>query len=140
MEPASDEPSVSICGIRMDVSWLDVGSWPSYAETLAADARGNRVAPGTTAVMTDCSNSVAVSSVPGHTLAMLGCEGLIVVHTPDATLVMPAGRAQDLKTLHGELPEQRVENRRSFGEPDRAPPAEGHVWEPLGSCCRWRLR
>jgi len=106
MEPASDEPSVSICGVRMDVSWLDVGSWPSYAETLAADARGNRVAPGTTAVMTDSSNSVAVSSVPGHTLAMLGCEGLIVVHTPDATLVMPAGRAQDLKTLHGELPER----------------------------------
>ncbi len=105
MEPASTDDSVSICGVRMDVSWLDVGSWPSYGQTLDADARGNRVAPGTKAVMTDCSGTVAVSSAPGHTLALLGCDNLIVVHTPDATLVMPADRAQDLKTLHGELPD-----------------------------------
>ncbi|MEZ6242020.1 MAG: mannose-1-phosphate guanylyltransferase [Phycisphaerales bacterium] len=106
MEPASTDDSVSICGVRMDVNWLDVGSWPSYGETIDPDARGNRVAPGTSAVMTDCTNTVAVSSDPGHTLALLGCEGLIVVHTPDATLVMPADRAQDLKSLHAELPDQ----------------------------------
>jgi len=36
---------------------------------------------------------------------VLGAEGLIVVHTKDATLVMPADRAQDLKSLHGRLPD-----------------------------------
>jgi mannose-1-phosphate guanylyltransferase len=105
MEPASEDDSVTICGVRMDVDWLDVGSWPSYSETLTPDPNNNRAAPGTNAVMVDCKDSTAISSDAGHTVAMLGCEGLIVVHTPDATLVMPAEKAQDLKTLHGKLDE-----------------------------------
>ncbi|MBK7404255.1 MAG: mannose-1-phosphate guanylyltransferase [Phycisphaerales bacterium] len=28
MEPASRDDSVTICGVDMDLSWLDVGSWP----------------------------------------------------------------------------------------------------------------
>ncbi len=103
MEPASEDRSVTICAVRMDVDWLDVGSWPSYAQTLAPDPEGNRAAPGTEAVMVDCKDSSVISSDPKHTVALLGCEGLIVVHTADATLVMPAEKAQDLKTLHEKL-------------------------------------
>jgi len=105
MEPASDDDSVTICGVRMDVDWLDVGSWPSYSETLAPDPENNRAGPGTKAVMVDCAGSTAISNDPNHTVALLGCEGLIVVHTPDATLVMPAEKAEDLKRLHGKLDE-----------------------------------
>ena len=105
MEPASEDDSVTICGVRMDVDWLDVGSWPSYSETLDPDHANNRAAPGTNAVMVDCKDTTAISSDAGHTVALLGCEGLIVVHTPDATLVMPADKAQDLKALHARLDE-----------------------------------
>jgi mannose-1-phosphate guanylyltransferase len=42
MEPASLDEGITICTVPMDVQWLDVGSWPSYGETLEADACGNR--------------------------------------------------------------------------------------------------
>lgn len=104
MEPAAADVGVSLCGVRMDVQWLDVGSWPSYGETLKPDANGNRAA-GASIVTHDGRDNVVVSSENGHTVALLGCDDLIVVHTPTATLVMPRQRAQDLKALHGKLPE-----------------------------------
>jgi len=33
-------------------------------------------------------------------VALVGCAGLVVVHTPSATLVMPADQAQRVKELH----------------------------------------
>ncbi len=101
MEPASRDSSVTICTVDMDLRWLDVGSWPSYAETIEPDGAGNRVRGGGEAVLVDCAgNLVVTGGRPGHTVAMVGCEGLIVVQTDDATLIMPADRAQDVKTLH----------------------------------------
>ena len=49
MEPASKDKKgkFTICTVQMDVQWLDVGSWPSYGQTLDADSAGNRTAgPG----------------------------------------------------------------------------------------------
>ena len=47
-----------------------------------------------------------VSTDSEHTVALVGCEDLIVVHTERATLVIPRDRAQDLKALHAMLPEE----------------------------------
>lgn len=114
MEPATGagaragRAGVRVATVEMDLSWLDVGAWPSYAETLKADEAGNRVAAladAAAAVTHDCAHTLVVNSDPGHTVALLGCSGLVVVHTPEATLVMPAERAEDLKALHGRLPE-----------------------------------
>lgn len=103
MEPASTDTEFSICGVSMPVRWLDVGSWPSYAETLPADAQGNRVSGNVT--LTDSRGNLVVGD-DDHTIALLGCDNLVVVHTPRATLVMPRERAQDLKLLHAELDEE----------------------------------
>lgn len=106
MEPASNDPAVSICAVEMPVEWVDVGSWPSYAGTIAADAHGNRVSGNTPAVLVDSrDNAVIDRGRSAHTIAMLGVEGMTVVRTEDATLIMPTGRAQDLKALHAELPD-----------------------------------
>jgi mannose-1-phosphate guanylyltransferase len=99
-----DGAPFSVCTVRMDLSWLDVGSWPSFAETVNADKQGNRSAGEGTVVTHLCRNSVGVAA-KGHTLALLGLDDVIVVHTPDATLVMPKNRAEELKALHGLLPE-----------------------------------
>ena len=90
-----------VCVVDMDVRWLDVGSWPSYGETLAADEDDNRVS-GLAALM-DCRNALVVNDDPAHLVAAIGLEEVIVVHTDRATLIMPADRAQDLKKLHGTL-------------------------------------
>jgi len=103
MEPASTDKLVEVATVQMDLKWLDVGSWPSYGETLAADEAGNRVGgvlDAAHAVIVNSRNSLAVSSDPTHTVAILGCDDLIVVHTKDATLVMPREKAEELKALH----------------------------------------
>jgi mannose-1-phosphate guanylyltransferase len=106
MEPATKLPpndrQVSVCTVLMDVSWLDVGSWPSYGETLEAGADGNKVSGGGALVVNGTGNLV-VNAGHGHTVAVLGVDNMIVVHTPDATLVMPAGRAEELKHLHAKV-------------------------------------
>ncbi len=115
MEPASREQqrttgksseaaSVKVVTVQMDCEWLDVGSWPSFGETLKADGAKNRAMGNT--VLLDCEECLVVNSDDRHKLTVLGAEGLIVVHTRDATLVMPAEKAQDLKNLHAMLPEE----------------------------------
>lgn len=107
MEPASTDRRFEVCTVATDVKWLDVGSWPSYGSTLKADASGNRVAGGDAAgvTMLDCAETLVVNAEKGHRVALLGTSGLIVVHTKDATLVMPAEKAEKLKELHAKLPE-----------------------------------
>lgn len=115
MEPATSHAAknaiggpISVATLRMDVSWLDVGSWASYAHTLEADALGNRVAAigrGSGAVAHDSKGNLVVNGEAGHTVALLGCEDLVVVHTKGATLIMPSARAEALKELHATLPE-----------------------------------
>ncbi len=105
MEPASREKEpggVTVCTVNTDVSWLDVGSWPSYGETLKADAGGNRLgaAAADATTLLECRDTLVVNDDPSHTVAALGVRDLIIVHTRDATLVMPRAHAEALKQLH----------------------------------------
>ncbi len=108
MEPASASGSgFEVCTVEMDLDWRDVGSWPSFAETLDSGASGVRASvPADGAVTLDCRDTLIVSDDPGHTVAALGVSGLVIVHTRDATLVMPAADAERLKELHTKLPER----------------------------------
>jgi len=107
MEPATDPDKrgeLQVCTVTMDLDWLDVGSWPSFGETLDADTSGN--AHSGNAITMDSSNTLTVNREAGHTVCLLGCEDLIVIHTERATLVMPREKAQDLKKLHATLPDE----------------------------------
>jgi mannose-1-phosphate guanylyltransferase len=108
MEPASRDPRVTVAAVPMDLSWRDIGSWPSYAETIPPDGAGNAVAAGKTLIL-DSARCLAASSDPDHLLAVAGCEDLLIVHTPEATLVCRKDRAEDIKKL------QEMAARR-FGE------------------------
>src|SRR5204863_9562248 len=43
MEPAAKtkDKQFSVCTVLMDLKWLDVGSWPSYGETVEPDKQNN---------------------------------------------------------------------------------------------------
>lgn len=103
MEPAAKDRRVSICTVLADVDWMDVGSWPSFADTVQPDRDGNRLGGSAKLVSVDSRDNLVVSDDPGHTVALLGCHDLIVVRTGDATLVMPRDRAEQLKDLHEKL-------------------------------------
>lgn len=97
MEPASRDHVAPICIVPMRVSWTDVGSWPTFGETLSADQDAN--CTNARAVHHDSKGVLAVSDDPGHTIATIGCHDLIIVHTKDATLVCPRSEAENLKKL-----------------------------------------
>lgn len=105
MEPAAEADDLDICVVDMPVEWLDVGSWQAFGETLEPDAEGNRVYCPSEPTLIDVKDSIIVNDVPGHTVALLGCEGLIVVHTGDATLICPVSEAQRVKDLAAQVPE-----------------------------------
>jgi mannose-1-phosphate guanylyltransferase len=81
----------------MNVSWMDVGSWISYGETLKPDSAENR--GNAKAAHVDSRNVLAVSDDPDHTIATVDCQDLIIVHTKDATLVCPRNSAERIKDL-----------------------------------------
>jgi mannose-1-phosphate guanylyltransferase len=107
LEPATraaGEPRVFV--IPAEVGWSDIGSWGAVHGLLldknspdgnvfltpgyALDARGNLV------------------SCPGKIAALIGVHDLIVVDTPDALLICPRDRAQDVGKIVKWLEAQKL--------------------------------
>jgi mannose-1-phosphate guanylyltransferase len=105
MEPASRDAKVRVAAVPMPLKWLDVGSWPAFGETCARDASGNAL--GTErALLLDTRGSLVASSDPRHLVATIGCDDLIIIHTPDATLVCRKDQAEVIKELHRQVGER----------------------------------
>jgi mannose-1-phosphate guanylyltransferase / mannose-6-phosphate isomerase len=86
--------------IPVSCGWSDIGSWSALWLTGARDADGNLCAGDTLAI--DSHNSL-LRSHDRHLLATVGVDDLIVVTTPDATLVAHRSRAQDVKKVVDQL-------------------------------------
>ncbi|MGZ6792087.1 MAG: mannose-1-phosphate guanylyltransferase, partial [Mycobacteriales bacterium] len=99
MEPASTSRRFTVAALPLAARWLDVGSWPQYGDALTRDREGNAVGAAR-ALLLESRDCVVASSDPEHLVTLVGCEDLVVVHTPTATLVMPADQAQQVKALH----------------------------------------
>lgn len=82
--------------VEADLDWDDVGSWNAVARHETPDASGN-YAPGPHAAL-DTQDCIIVGG-PGHLVATIGVKNLIIVQTPDATLVCDRTRAADVKAL-----------------------------------------
>jgi len=81
--------------LPLPLQWEDVGAWDALARMLPADAQGN-VAQGAHVVM-DGRNLLLSAS--GGMIAAKGVENLIIVHTPDATLVCRRDDAEGVKAI-----------------------------------------
>jgi mannose-1-phosphate guanylyltransferase len=105
MEPASRDPAVTVAAIPMPLRWLDVGSWPAFGEICVPDSAGNAVGAART-LLSETHGTIVASSDPRHLVATIGCEDLIIIHTPDATLVARKDQAEAIKELHRQLRER----------------------------------
>ena len=47
----------------------------------------------------DTRDTLVASSDPDHLITPIGCEDLVIIHTPQATLVCRKDRAEDVKSL-----------------------------------------
>jgi len=81
--------------------WDDVGSWSALPAHLPTDKKGNTFRGSVVAI--DSQNSLALAE-GGRTVALLGTKDLVVVDTPDALLVCPKDRVQEVKKLMSLLP------------------------------------
>jgi len=107
LEPATRvEGPPRVFVIPAEVGWSDIGSWGAVHELLldknsadsnvfltpgyALDARGNLI------------------TCPGKIAALIGVHDLIVVDTPDALLICPRNRAQDVGKIVKWLEEQKL--------------------------------
>jgi len=102
MEPASKDHRAKVVAVPMPLSWLDVGSWPSFAETLQKDPTGN-TATGCKTLLLNSNNTLAASSDPDHLITTIGCDDLVIIHTPTTTLVCKADQAEKIKDLHKQV-------------------------------------
>src|SRR3954469_20369218 len=83
--------------------WSDIGSWDAIFDIAERDKAGNAV-HGT--VVTSDSRNCVIHSVDRLT-AVLGADDLVVVSTPDAVLVMPRARAQEVRELVAKLKDEK---------------------------------
>jgi mannose-1-phosphate guanylyltransferase len=96
MEPASAEGLVR--ALPLELQWQDVGSWQSYLEASPRDPQGNALL-AEHCLLEGSRGCLALSEDPRHLVALVGCEELIVVHTPRATLVCRKDQAERVKQL-----------------------------------------
>ena len=102
IEPAAADARRTIVEVPMSVNWKDVGSWPTWAETLPADADGNRANART---QHQAAKGVLVASDdPAHVVSVVGLDNVIVVRTATATLVCRADMAEQVKEIAGRVP------------------------------------
>ncbi len=90
--------------------WDDIGAWDALERTLPRDPAGN-VTIGTP-VLVEASDCIVYNVAGAEKMAVgvIGASNLVVVVAPDAVLVMPKERAQDVRAVVAEL------KRRNAGQ------------------------
>jgi len=94
---------VPVLVLPLAAGWSDVGAWSTLWEVRERDALGN-VLEGD-AYVHDARDNLLIAQ--HRMLAAVGVEGLIVVETSDAVLVVSKERAQDVKAVTQYLKEQQ---------------------------------
>jgi mannose-1-phosphate guanylyltransferase/mannose-6-phosphate isomerase len=122
MERIAVERESSLPGgvvIPLSAGWSDVGAWDSLWKVLPKNDSGN-VAQGDV-LLHDCRNMLVMSE--NRLVACVGTENMVVIETPDAILVAPLDKAQDVKQI--------VDNLKR----DERPEGQLHrkVFRPWGS-------
>ncbi|MEK9139446.1 MAG: mannose-1-phosphate guanylyltransferase/mannose-6-phosphate isomerase [Nitrospirota bacterium] len=84
--------------------WSDVGSWGSLDEVAEKNKAGNVV----TGRVIDIESKHTIVYADRRVVATIGLQDMVVVDTPDATLVCPKSRAQDVKQIVDILKQQQA--------------------------------
>lgn len=96
------EKAERVLVVEMNCTWTDVGSWTQVGEVLPGDAHGN-VTTAPRSIDIGSSGVTVVSESKDHLIVTLGLSDVVVVHSPDATLVCNKRDAQALKAIREKL-------------------------------------
>lgn len=90
------ERATNVLVVEAPFRWDDVGSWGAVRRLHGTDADGNTVLGGHCGIGT---RSSIVISEPGHLVATLGVDNLVIVHAGNATLVADRRQEESVKRL-----------------------------------------
>lgn len=94
------EHATDVAVLEAPFTWDDLGGWSAVARQRGSDAEGNTIAGKHLGITT--TNSVVQAS-GNHLVVTIGLENILVVHTPDATLVADRSREEAVRQVVTEL-------------------------------------
>lgn len=89
------EKADRVAVVPVDMQWSDIGNWDALYDISTKDAVGNAMDGKILAI--DSSNCLLRSE--GPVVAAVGVKDLIVIATADAILILPRGRAQQIREV-----------------------------------------
>ena len=108
------EKSNNVVVIKLDAGWSDVGSWESLYEISEKDKNGN-VLKGD--IFAEETYNTYIDS-GSHFIATIGVTDLVIIDTPDATLIANKGQSHKVqkivKNLQSTNREEHINNRKVF--------------------------
>ncbi len=99
------EKASRVATIAVDIGWDDVGNWSNLSDLLESDEKRNVIRGRGRTLLVDTAESYVYASA-GRLVAAVGLEDFVIVDTPDALLVCPKARAQDVREVVEALEEQ----------------------------------
>ena len=87
------ERSDRVSVVPVSMGWSDIGSWQALVDASDKDEAGNAVPADVLAL--DCKDTLVRTN--GPKVAAIGVEGLVIVATPEAVLVMRPEEAQRVR-------------------------------------------
>jgi len=94
------EQARDVAVIEAPFGWDDLGGWSAVARQRGSDERGNTFVGRQLDLG---SRGTIVHTDSDHLVVTLGLENMLVVHTPDATLVADRAREEEVKKVVAEL-------------------------------------
>ena len=102
------EKATRVAVVPVDMGWDDVGNWATLSAMVEGDEQGNTVHGGGRLLLLDTADTY-VYTTAGRLVATVGLEGFVVIDTPDALLICPKDRAQDVRDAVERLKEDRLQ-------------------------------
>ncbi|MEY3204986.1 MAG: Mannose-phosphate guanylyltransferase [Planctomycetota bacterium] len=94
------EHATDVAVIEAPFTWDDLGGWSAVARQRGADEQGNTIVGRHLGID---STGTIVHAADGHLVVTMGLANMLVVHTPDATLVAERGHEEAVRKVVAEL-------------------------------------
>ena len=111
------EKTQNLVAVPYASKWSDLGGWDAVWSESKPDASGNVTSE--TAHAIDCSNSLLRSESSSQQVVGLGLDNIMAIAMPDAVLIAPKERAQDVKKAVELLKEKDIAQAEIFPKDHR---------------------